>query len=836
MPGVDARRHVQLTCPALNSSLYMAIMRYRFGSFTLDSLTGTVVGPDGPVTLRRQTFRLLEVLLEHAPELLDRDTLLDEAWGRTALSPNVLPQAVSELRQALGDSAREPRFIETLHRRGYRIICPVEQIDDKLRQKPASAEDSQAHATPSKTQASHRTRPARSTVIALGLAVVALVGLSSLWWHQASQRNWLHGTLIPEIRELLETDLAAAWVLARDARARVPNDIQLEQLWRDISLPVSLTSVPEGATVSVRGYRASDSDWIELGTTPLEDVHLPLAQMRYRVSLPGYRAIEIAPSVLPVAEPFYLHPDDEVPQDMVHVPAGPLAYRDQRVALPAFWIDRHEVSNRAYREFVEAGGYRDQALWTELLESGGDESPFEQLVADFVDTTGVPGPATWAMGTWPDGKADHPVEGVSWFEAMAYARWAGKQLPTVFHWRRAAGLGTAQVSNFSDILLSSNFNGRGTVAIGALDGLGPYGTLDMAGNVAEWCLNPAESLRHLAGGSWMEQGYRFRDPEARDPYDRGPGTGLRLMRQDDPLDATLAADVDAGSFTVPEPVDDDTFAIYARQFDYDPLPLEARVESGDSAHSDWYRERVSFTTAYPGERITAWVFLPRNAPPPYPTIVHFPGGDALMLDSSEKAGLHHVEPFLRSGHAVVYPVYKGTFERAGDPPSGPNTWRMLLVDQVRDLRRTVDYIETRDDLDSERLALHAVSYGGYRAPYALAVDRRFRTAILVSAGVIPVDNVPPEVQLQDYLPRVDVSVLLINGVNDFNFPHETSQKPFFELLGTTPENKRHVVLDWGHLPPHYTEVIRAYIDWTGHWLAPETDSTYRLATDGVALE
>lgn len=792
-------------------------MRYRFGTFILDTGTGTVVGPEGPVVLRRQTFRLLEVLLVHAPDLLDRDTLLDEAWGRTALSPNVLPQAISELRQALGDNPRSPRYIETLHRRGYRIACAVERVDGATSEAPGTL-DSVKPAGAATFGAQNR--PGRSITIALGLAVVALVGLSLLWWHQASQRDRLHGTVIPEIRELLETDLADAWMLARVTRAHAPHDIQFEQLWRDITLPVSLTSVPEGANVSVRGYDSADSNWIELGTTPLEDVRLPLAQLRFRISLPGHQSIEVAPSVLPAAEAFYLHPADEAPDDMVHVPVGSVSFQNQRLEVPAFWIDQHEVSNRDYREFVESGGYRNANLWTELTEAVGDEASFEERMSGLVDTTGMPGPATWAMGTWPQGMADHPVEGVSWYEAKAYARWAGKQLPTVFHWRRAAGLGTAQVSNFSDILLSSNFNGRGTVATGSLDGLGPYGTLDMAGNVAEWCLNPTGRLRHLAGGSWMEQGYRYRDPEARDPLDRGPGTGLRLMRQDEPLDDSLRAEVAAGRFLVPEPVDDETFAIYARQFDYDPIPLDARIESADSSHSDWYRQSVSFTAANPGERVTASIFLPRNARPPYPTVVHFPGGDALMLDSSQKAGLHQVEPFLRSGHAVVYPVYKGTFERAVDPPSGPNTWRMLLIDQIRDLRRTVDYLHTRDDIDPERLALHAVSYGGYRAPYALAVDQRFRTAILLSAGVIPVDNVPQEVQLQDYLPRIDIPLLLINGKNDFNFPHEASQKPFFELLGTPAENKKHLVLDWGHLPPHYTDVVRAYLDWTEQWLRP----------------
>ena len=89
-------------------------MAYRFGDFELDPRLGTLTGPHGPVALRRQGFRLCQLLVERAPELLDRDTLLDEVWGRTALSPNVLPQTMSELRQALGDDPQAPRYIETL--------------------------------------------------------------------------------------------------------------------------------------------------------------------------------------------------------------------------------------------------------------------------------------------------------------------------------------------------------------------------------------------------------------------------------------------------------------------------------------------------------------------------------------------------------------------------------------------------------------------------------------------------------------------------------------------------------------------------------------------------
>ncbi|WP_376695701.1 tetratricopeptide repeat protein [Wenzhouxiangella sp. EGI_FJ10305] len=103
-------------------------MRYHFGEFTLDTDTGRLNGPRGALVLRRQAWRLLLELLERAPALISHDELLDRVWGRHALSPNVLPQTISELRRALGDRASDPRYIETLRGRGYRLACSVDTV------------------------------------------------------------------------------------------------------------------------------------------------------------------------------------------------------------------------------------------------------------------------------------------------------------------------------------------------------------------------------------------------------------------------------------------------------------------------------------------------------------------------------------------------------------------------------------------------------------------------------------------------------------------------------------------------------------------------------------
>ncbi len=104
-------------------------MKLHFGDFVLDREAGSLTGPEGEVRLRPQAFRMLEVLAEQAPKILSQDQLLDRVWGVEHLSPASVKQAVSEVRQALGDDPARPAIIETVHRRGYRFIAVIERIE-----------------------------------------------------------------------------------------------------------------------------------------------------------------------------------------------------------------------------------------------------------------------------------------------------------------------------------------------------------------------------------------------------------------------------------------------------------------------------------------------------------------------------------------------------------------------------------------------------------------------------------------------------------------------------------------------------------------------------------
>ena len=196
-----------------------------------------------------------------------------------------------------------------------------------------------------------------------------------------------------------------------------------------------------------------------------------------------------------------------------------------------FWIDRFEVTNRQFKAFVDQGGYRSATTGASHSSTAADPSRGRRPSRDFATPPDGRGPATWTSGTYPDGQADFPVGGVSWYEAAAYAAFAGKSLPTIYHWYRAADLG-----RFADILTVSNFSGKGPAPVGSYDGLGPFGTYDMAGNVKEWCWNAdPDGRRFLLGGAWNEARYMFADYDARGPFERAPEYGFRLAKYIGPL-------------------------------------------------------------------------------------------------------------------------------------------------------------------------------------------------------------------------------------------------------------------------------------------------------------
>jgi formylglycine-generating enzyme required for sulfatase activity len=200
---------------------------------------------------------------------------------------------------------------------------------------------------------------------------------------------------------------------------------------------------------------------------------------------------------------------------------------ERRVTLPDYFIDRFETTNREYLEFLRA--------------------------------TRWPAPPQWQGDRFPEGKADHPVAHVTWFDADAYCSWRGKRLPTEAEWEKAARASDGRDYPWGNAFDAARANtGESefddTVPVGRYEaGKSPYGLYDMAGNVTEWTQDwfqpypgsphppgplHGERFKVLRGGSWGGGGghyamgifYRSAHRLFGEPAGRYPDTGFRCAR------------------------------------------------------------------------------------------------------------------------------------------------------------------------------------------------------------------------------------------------------------------------------------------------------------------
>jgi serine/threonine protein kinase/dienelactone hydrolase len=688
-----------------------------------------------------------------------------------------------------------------------------------------------------------RRRTATVTLTA-GIVVAVAFAATITWRHYTML--WAQQHALAEIDGLIETgDYLHALVLAEKAERFIPDDPLLVTRWSRLSRQCTIITHPLGARVYLGGY-PNRGRWKYLGRSPIEKARVPFGTYRWRVEQAGYMPVEVvrsndppSPSVDPATLTtghisFTLHKKVESPPDMVWIPPSTLTQhnlfhgRRSIPSAPAFLIDKDEVTNRRYKQFVDDDGYEKQEFWKQEFVKEGRILTWEQAREMFRDQTGGYGPAGWKHGTYPPGQADYPVGGLSWYEAAAYARFRGKDLPTVFHWLLAARANDTPCR----IAHYSNFD-KNPAPVGHYAGMGRFGLRDAAGNVREWCSNAVEgepSARCILGGACSDNEYMFASGEIRSAWNRDLGNGLRCViyldgRQIVPGPAFDPVQCRHRDFAHFKPVPDEVLDSYMNTwYKYDRTELNARVDSVDLDRNFCRRERITFDAAYPNERVIAYLHLPSGFKPPYQAVVWFPGAEAREDPWDEKAHRYEITAILQSGRAVIVPFYKGTYERRLERPFYPPDTilsRNLYVQDSQDMRRAIDYLETREDIDAGKLAYVGLGWGAQMGPVMIAVEERFKTAILLLGGICACER-HPTADPANFAPRVKLPVLMINAKEDSVFPYETAQKPLFDLLGTPESDKKHLLFPGGHSIPweyhkqYYSEIVK----WLDQHLGP----------------
>jgi cephalosporin-C deacetylase-like acetyl esterase len=669
------------------------------------------------------------------------------------------------------------------------------------------------------------------------VGMILILGMAIVWFfNRQAQIRWAREEAIPEISRLMESGLGnyiQAYELVEKAEKYIPDDPKLIELFSRCAVYTSIKTSPPGAKIYIKDYKAPEKDWTFIGITPIENIRLAAGYFRWKIEKEGYETITALSSAFrfsteigltPVDIQFTLDEEGTIPPGMFRVPGGE--------DLDDFLIDRYEDTNKQYKDFLDKGGYQNNEYWKHEFIKEGRILGWEEAISEFKDQTGRPGPSMWQAGVYPVGKDNHPVSGISWYEAAAYSEYAGKSLPTISHWDQARGITSLYMNSYLIISLS-NFGREGPAPVGSYQGLTSNGAYDMAGNVREWCWNETRMGRCIRGGAWDDNVYMFDNISQLYPFNRSAKNGFRCVRYlekekiPDDVFAQYEYEKYSRDYSQENPVTDAIFQVYKDQFSYDTKDLNPLVEMKDESSEAWIKERISFNTAYGEERMIANIYLPRNVSPPFQVVIFFPGSSAQDVSSSEylekRPGFqYYLSHIIRNRRAVVYPVYLGTFERMFVPRKDwvreSHQFAEYVIQLVKDFSRVIDYLETRPDIASTKLAYYGMSWGGVMGLIIPAVEDRLKANILIVGGLLGV-KWRPEVDGINFISRVKIPTLMLNGTYDMVFPYETSVKHMYGLLGTPEENKKLVLYETDHFIPR-NELIKETLDWLDRYLGP----------------
>lgn len=235
----------------------------------------------------------------------------------------------------------------------------------------------------------------------------------------------------------------------------------------------------------------------------------------------------------------------------------------------------------------------------------------------------------------------------------------------------------------------------------------------------------------------------------------------------------------------------------------------------DSA--DWRKEKITIDAAYGKERLTAYLFVPTKVRPPYQTVVFFPSARVFDMASSATLGdMKFIDYVIQSGRAVLYPIYKNTYERRDvNLVPTPVIEREILIQASKDMGRSIDYLETRPDFDRTKLAYMGVSMGAAEGVILAAVESRIKAVILLDGGFYEGEQLPATDQA-DFAPRLKAPTLMISGKYDWIF---MGKDALLRMLGTPAADKKAVFFDTAHdVSEQRADLVREVVAWLDKYL------------------
>ena len=650
---------------------------------------------------------------------------------------------------------------------------------------------------------------------------------------------WVNNFILPGLEQnIAEDNYVEAWLASNKINSFAPFLSKYNQNGDELSSEINLSINQDGAKVSWRPYENPENKtWRILGSTPLNPQRLPNGVLQIKLEKDGFITQEFsllnpgfrfantpfdAESLGMNLDPINLQANGTVPQGMIYIQGGNfipalLGGGIDPVFLHPFYIDQFEVTNKDFKLFIDSGGYENNQFWVDMdFIKDGTSLSWDEAKKVMIDSTGLQGPANWEVGTYLEGGERLPVTGISWYEALAYARYKGNILPPMYHWIKAAFPPAEIVAPISSQLLkNSNFSQKAIKEVG--NGPGANGTFDMAGNAREWVWNIFGGRGLAMGGGYTDPQYSATQNTPLARMNRSSINGFRTARLINPRDLNPFGDPinrqEPKPLSFYKPMSDEVFKVYSRNYEVNEAPLNIKEIYADDSHPVWIKERVQIDVGYNNEKMDVLVFKPKGTFQPTPSVIVYPGANYFSTPpeiDDINPGEFGLDFIIKSGRTLVWPAWKGSLDRmttslTASPEERLRNFRELLRYWTVDTHKTLDYLETRQDMDSKNFFYLGMSYGSIFTTHTLLFEDRYNAALLYVGGAVP--TYPPMSDGINHLPRIKTPFLMLNGEDDYLVP-KSSALTLYNFSGTPEEDKKIIFYNSGHWPLPRNQMIK----------------------------
>ncbi len=672
------------------------------------------------------------------------------------------------------------------------------------------------------------------TRLIIGIVSSGLVLLIFVYFFRKINTNQnLVNEIIPELIEVFDSgEISKSFIMSRDLLKKYPNNEIIKNYYSKSSRYVKLKTNKKGIDVSV--MYPGDSTYNYIGKTPIDSFVVP-NNYQYHYLKFNYENAEFI-------EKSRNNHNYRFPENTIEIPSGHKPFLGitlrrmwlqgldfENINIEAFSIAENEVSNKDFQEFVDAGGYENRIYWDFPFQVGNKTYDFNSSIKMFTDRYGRPGPSNWAYGQFPTGLDNYPVTGISWFEARAFAKYSNLSLPNVYQWLLASG----NPENLGDVnqYVTRNSNYNSTQLREVSNKLGSYNELNnIGGNIKEWTLNPNGDNQEkfsIMGGAFNEPSYTFNNYYSLSPFDRSIGNGFRLSKNltngRSELDNDIIPEFKRNFYEI-EDISDEVFDVYKSQFDYNSQPLNSKTSNIENFQDGYSAQIFEMETTYESdEKLFGYIVFSNRFKDKYDPIIIYPSARSIGSNTDINLPnqlLNQFKYLIDEGYAIIHPVYHNTYSREKTHntfwPNDSEKYKNTIIKIGQDYKRSLDYIESRNDFNFENLSYFGYSWGSTTSNYLLAIDDRIKAAVLCVGGLM-MQKSKKEVEAHYYVRRIKTPILHIVGKEDGIFGFEESYKPWKELIGTAKDKLKLIELDnvghglpWDTIRKHHSNWIKAH--------------------------